>query len=123
MVSTDHFRQELLAQLGRAATQGRIDILINSGELYRSIAKGGFPLRFLLRRHARGVQDGRYAASRPDQRCRDDSPLSSTANRRHSNQSAAQIKLGHWQIQFRPQGVKTGQRPAAGAVLIRTLAI
>ncbi len=42
MVSTDHFRQELLAQLGRAATQGRIDILINSGELYRSIAKGGF---------------------------------------------------------------------------------
>jgi hypothetical protein len=41
MVSTDHFRQELLAQLGRAATQGRIDILINSGELYRSIAKGG----------------------------------------------------------------------------------
>jgi hypothetical protein len=37
MVSTDHFRQELLAQLGRAATQGRIDILINSGELCRSI--------------------------------------------------------------------------------------
>jgi hypothetical protein len=41
MVSTDHFRQELLAQLGRAAKQGRIDILINSGELYCSIAKGG----------------------------------------------------------------------------------
>jgi hypothetical protein len=41
MVSTDHFRQELLAQLGRAAAQGRIDILINSGELYRSIARGG----------------------------------------------------------------------------------
>jgi hypothetical protein len=40
MVSTDHFRQELLAQLGRAAAQGRIDILINSGELYRSIAGG-----------------------------------------------------------------------------------
>jgi hypothetical protein len=38
MVSTDHFRQELLAQLDRAATQGRIDILINSGELYRSVA-------------------------------------------------------------------------------------
>ena len=35
MVSTDHFRQELLAQLGRAATQGRIDVLINSGELCR----------------------------------------------------------------------------------------
>jgi hypothetical protein len=42
MVSTDHFRQELFAQLGRAATQGRIDILINSGELYRSITRGGF---------------------------------------------------------------------------------
>ena len=41
MVSTDHFRHELLAQFGRAATQGRIDVLINSGELYRSIARGG----------------------------------------------------------------------------------
>jgi hypothetical protein len=39
MVSTDHFRQGLLAQLGRAATQGRIDILINSGELCRSITR------------------------------------------------------------------------------------
>jgi UDP-N-acetylmuramyl pentapeptide synthase len=35
MVSTDHFRQELLAQLGRAARGGRIDVLINSGELCR----------------------------------------------------------------------------------------
>ena len=40
MVSTDHFRQELRAQFGRAAAQGHIDILINSGELYRSIARG-----------------------------------------------------------------------------------
>jgi hypothetical protein len=40
MVSTDHFHQELLAQLGRAAQGGRIDILINSGELCRSIPKG-----------------------------------------------------------------------------------
>jgi hypothetical protein len=39
MVSTDHFRQELLAQMGRAATHGRIDILINSGELCRSISR------------------------------------------------------------------------------------
>jgi hypothetical protein len=37
MVSTDHFRQELRAQLGRAATRGRIDVLINSGQLCRSI--------------------------------------------------------------------------------------
>jgi hypothetical protein len=37
MVSFDHFRQELLAQLGRAATGGRIDVLINSVELCRSI--------------------------------------------------------------------------------------
>lgn len=41
MVSVDHFRQELLAQMGRAATGGRIDVLINSGELYRSL--GGYP--------------------------------------------------------------------------------
>jgi hypothetical protein len=41
MVSTDHFRQGLLAQLGRAATQGRIDILINAGDLCRSITRGG----------------------------------------------------------------------------------
>ena len=42
MVSTDHFRHELLAQLGRAATQGRIDVLINSGELCRSISNGNY---------------------------------------------------------------------------------
>ena len=40
MVSTDHFRHELLAQLGRAAKNGRIDVLINSGELCRSISNG-----------------------------------------------------------------------------------
>jgi hypothetical protein len=40
MVSTDHFRQELLAQMDRAATQGHIDILINAGELCRSILRG-----------------------------------------------------------------------------------
>jgi hypothetical protein len=37
MVSIDHFRHELLVQLRRAATEGRIDILINSGELCRTI--------------------------------------------------------------------------------------
>jgi hypothetical protein len=37
MVSTDHFRHELLAQLDRA---GLIDILINSGELCRAVPKG-----------------------------------------------------------------------------------
>jgi type IV pilus assembly protein PilM/plasmid segregation protein ParM len=40
MVSTDHYRQELRAQLARAATSGRIDLLVNSGELCRSIATG-----------------------------------------------------------------------------------
>jgi hypothetical protein len=40
MVSTDDFRQELLAQLGRAAKGGQIDVLINSGELCRYITKG-----------------------------------------------------------------------------------
>jgi hypothetical protein len=37
MVSIDHFRQELFVQFRRAATQGCIDILINSGELCRAI--------------------------------------------------------------------------------------
>ena len=38
MVSMDHFRHELLAQLGRGAHDGAIDILINSGELSRSLS-------------------------------------------------------------------------------------
>jgi hypothetical protein len=37
MVSIDHFRHELLAQFGRGARTGAIDILINSGELCRSL--------------------------------------------------------------------------------------
>ena len=41
MVSVDYFRQGLLAQIDRAAHRGRIDILVNSGELYRSL--GGYP--------------------------------------------------------------------------------
>jgi hypothetical protein len=41
MVSTDHFRHELLAQLHRASRSGHVDVLINSGELYRSL--GGYP--------------------------------------------------------------------------------
>jgi hypothetical protein len=32
MVSIDHFRQELLAQMNRAAKGGLLDVLINSGE-------------------------------------------------------------------------------------------
>jgi hypothetical protein len=40
MVSTDHFQYELRAQLSRAAQGGRIDVLINSGELCRSILGG-----------------------------------------------------------------------------------
>jgi hypothetical protein len=40
MVSTDHFRQELLAQLDRAATGRRVNVLINSGELCRCIPMG-----------------------------------------------------------------------------------
>ena len=41
MVSTDHFRQGLLAQMARASSGGLIDVLINSWELYRSL--GGYP--------------------------------------------------------------------------------
>jgi hypothetical protein len=39
MVSIDHYRDELVAQLGLAAKLGRIDILANAAELYRSLAK------------------------------------------------------------------------------------
>jgi hypothetical protein len=41
MVTIDHFRLGLLAQMKRATHNGRIDVLINSGELYRSL--GGYP--------------------------------------------------------------------------------
>lgn len=41
MVSIDFFRQGLLRQMDRAACGGRIDVLINSAELYRSL--GGYP--------------------------------------------------------------------------------
>jgi hypothetical protein len=41
MVSIDHFRQELQAQMSRAANGGFIDVMINSGELYRCL--GGYP--------------------------------------------------------------------------------
>jgi hypothetical protein len=41
MVSVDHFRQGLQTQMGPAAKSGLIDVLINSGELYRSL--GGYP--------------------------------------------------------------------------------
>jgi hypothetical protein len=44
MVSTDHFRQELRAQLARAAMAGRLDVLINAGELCRSLGSFGFAL-------------------------------------------------------------------------------
>jgi hypothetical protein len=40
MVSIDYFRQGLSAQLERAAAHNFADVLINCGELYRSL--GGF---------------------------------------------------------------------------------
>jgi hypothetical protein len=41
MVSTDHFRKGLLAQMARAAKGGQTDVLIKCGELHRSL--GGYP--------------------------------------------------------------------------------
>jgi hypothetical protein len=41
MVSVDYFRQGLRAQMGRAARVGRLDVMINSRELYRAL--GGYP--------------------------------------------------------------------------------
>ncbi len=41
MVSIDHFRQELLAQIGRASKSGAANVLINAPSLYKSL--GGYP--------------------------------------------------------------------------------
>jgi hypothetical protein len=41
LVSVDHFTDELLAQMNRAAKHGSADIVINSGQFYRSL--GGYP--------------------------------------------------------------------------------
>ena len=41
MISVEHFREELRAQMGRATRRGLLDVLINSGELHRSL--GGYP--------------------------------------------------------------------------------
>jgi hypothetical protein len=40
LVSVDHFRHKLLAQMNRAVEHGSIVTVINSGELYRSL---GYP--------------------------------------------------------------------------------
>jgi hypothetical protein len=39
MVSTDHFRQEIKSRLELAGAQGRKDLTIECGELYRSVSK------------------------------------------------------------------------------------
>jgi hypothetical protein len=41
MVSIDYFREGLLAQMDRVSRSGFLDILINAGELHRSL--GGYP--------------------------------------------------------------------------------
>jgi hypothetical protein len=39
MVSTDHFRQEIRSRLELASAQGRPDLTVECGELYRSLSK------------------------------------------------------------------------------------
>jgi hypothetical protein len=39
MVSTDQFRQEIRSRLELASAQGRPDLTIECGELYRSVSK------------------------------------------------------------------------------------
>ncbi len=41
MVSIDHFRQELRAQIGRASKSGAVNVLISAPGLYQSL--GGYP--------------------------------------------------------------------------------
>ena len=43
MVTVDLFQQGLLAQMERATGHGRIDVLIDSGELYRSLGATPVP--------------------------------------------------------------------------------
>jgi cobalamin biosynthesis protein CbiD len=40
MVSADHYRQELRSQMGRATSHGATEILINGGELCRTLGEG-----------------------------------------------------------------------------------
>jgi hypothetical protein len=42
LVSVDHFKYELIAQLRSAAAQGATTIVVNSTELCRSIRNGGY---------------------------------------------------------------------------------
>ena len=42
MVSVDHFKYELIAQMRSAAAQGATKIVVNSTELCRSIRKGSY---------------------------------------------------------------------------------
>ncbi len=41
MLTSDEFRQELIAQIDRAFRQGRPHIEVNAGELHRAL--GGYP--------------------------------------------------------------------------------
>jgi hypothetical protein len=82
MVSADHFAHELRAQLNRATKHGSIDIVINSGELYRSLggytgSMHGMPAccDAMQRNDA-----GRCPASRTGQRPRNDCSLSVAAS-------------------------------------------
>jgi hypothetical protein len=43
MVPYDHFRQELRAQMDRAAIRGVIDVLVTAGDLFDSVPKGARP--------------------------------------------------------------------------------
>jgi hypothetical protein len=95
MVSTDHVRHELLAQLGRAATQGRIDVLINSGELCRSISNGNSSSVACCDAMQGEFKLGDTVLLDRSNGAGNDGPLSSAANHRDSDQPSAQIKLGH----------------------------
>lgn len=44
MVSTDHFKQELVAQMDRATKSGAADVLINSLSLSDSVGKGRYQM-------------------------------------------------------------------------------
>lgn len=64
MVSIDHFRQELRAQMSRAASHGATYILINGGELRRKLRGDDASMEALQQGHASRIETRRWRRTR-----------------------------------------------------------
>ena len=80
LVSVDHFKYELIAQLRNAAAEGATTIVINSTELSRSIRNAGYSTQAGCEAMEAEIRPGDVVI---DQRwCGHDGPLSVAAQRR-----------------------------------------